>query len=213
MIMPTSDQHKMKAHNDLLKQTANVIVHIPTKDFKGVNIAMWYVISAGSDRSPDVQWAYDTTGGSRNNINWAKGKLNVTNDKHLLKIDTRQSESDVEIYHKIGQKTGLVTKYAAANQVAPKRLFPAEGYALLMPQQITPTGWKATAIVECNGKQAAMNGMNIAFVNTLEEAQRLDAYMKTSSFIDEAQKYVGGMGNMVLWAMQSIDMSGFENAE
>ena len=206
MIMPTSHKHQQKKHNNLIKNTANIIKFIDPSLFPTVQQEMWYIVSIkNSNKVPqEIDWKY--SGEIRNNINWSKGKFNVTTDKHLLERDTQLNDSDVKIYHKINEMNGLVIKYADSGLVPVSKRFPNTGYAVLMPQQIQDTGWSKTEIIECDGKQAAMNGMNIAFVKTEEEAKKLNDYMKTDDFINEALKYRGGMGNMVLWALQSIQI-------
>jgi len=208
MIMPSTHNRVAKEHNDKLRETANQIHHIDPKLFPTVARDMWYVISDGSNSKPDVDWLFD--GENNNTLELAKGKLHVTADKALLTRDTK-NENDVTVYHKVTGKTGLVTKYCEQHKVGLGKRFPNTGYAVLMPQQLTKKGWPATFIVKCDGNQAAMNGMNIAFLENKKEAQRLDAYMKTPDFINSALKYVGGMGNMTLAAMKRVNMAKFEN--
>lgn len=201
MIMPNTQQTVNKKHNDFLRETANRIV--PCK-FDGINLATWYVISDGSDSKPDVEWIHN--GQDQNNVNFAKGKLNVSSDVDCLKRDKKR-KGDITVYHKVTGTTGLVIKYCSPKMVPKRKRFPESGYALLMPQAINDKGWSKTAIVKCTGNEAAMNGVNIAFFDTKKEAMKLRDYMKTEEYIENACKVRGGLGNMTLSAMKRVPIN------
>ena len=206
MIMPSTHDRVFAKHNALLRQVANKIIHIDPSTFSKIVRDVWYVIKDNSGSKPDIEWLFDDS--DKNDIDFAKGKLNVTTDKHMLGR-TKERKCDITIYHKI-TGSGLVTNYCKAIEVPQMKLFPSSGWAVLMPQQITKNGWPKVEIVKCVGNQAAMNGVNIAFFKTKKEAQSLVEYMSTDQFILSALRYVGGMGNMTKTAMNNIDMSGLQ---
>jgi hypothetical protein len=202
MIMPSTHDRVFKKHNDFLKETANIIEHIDPKAFPTVARDMWYVIKNNSNLKPtNINWVF--ADGPGNDINFDKGKINITADSAILNRDTYE-ENDITIYRKLTGKKGLEKLYCKPNEIKTCKLFPKQGFAVLMPQQISKDGFKAVELVECSGKEAATNGMNIAFFDTKEAATSFMNYTKTKEFIKEAYKYVGGMGNMTKTAMQSI---------
>ncbi len=211
MIMPTTDKWMRSKHNDLIRKTASHIEYISSDTFNTVHIPMWYVIVDSSDNTPDIAWpGYDPL--PKQLYFWAKGKVSSSNSE-LVERKVRRSDNDIAVYHKINSINGLVMGYTNKKNIKPTKLFPDTGYAVLMPQQINVNrGWTNTKIVKCNGMQAGMNGMNIAFVNSKKEAVELVELMKTQEFIDQAVKNMGGMNNMTLNAMMSIDMEKVKEA-
>jgi hypothetical protein len=183
MVMPTTEKKVQKNHNQLLRSTANVIKHIDPDVFPGIVMPMWYVISVKDNpvKQTNIVWTLDGTVG--NNIPWVKGSVNMTAHKNLvgdhLGHAKPQKKSDILIYHKVNVTHGLVSLYCDSKYVSQSALFPASGYAVLMPQTFNDTGWSQTEIVKCNGQQAAFNGMNIVFVKTKSQAEKLIEFMTT----------------------------------
>jgi hypothetical protein len=199
MVLPRTDMKIDTSHNDLLKSHATLIKNIDESTFKNIAMPMWYMIV--DDRPQDISninWAISNT--PNNNIKWERGKLNMS--RHWKKngesfgTSEKMSPDDVTIYHKISASTGLLVLYSPASVVDEKRLFPSSGYAVLMPQSFTPHGWSKTAIVKCDGKQAAFNGMGVVFTETLKEAEELVERMKTPEFIAEGNRLKQGKGSL-----------------
>lgn len=201
MIVP--DTHRQNiSFNSFVRAHTNKIMPVKIGTFN-VNISTWCLFKDGSETNLDhIDWA-DLQTIPEQKVVWAKGKINVTTEKHLLE----DKGGKFTVYHKINGK-GL-HKTTTSDNVSDKKLFPATGYAVIMPQQIQQSGWTKTAIVKCNGLQAATNGVNIAFVQTKKEAEYLVEYMKSRSFIDQALANCGGMNNMTLGAMQKINMTDY----
>lgn len=211
MVLPTTDKKLQKNHNDLLRQTANVITHIDASVFPGVTMPMWYVIAnkSVSTRPTNINWVLDGSVG--NDIPWYKGPINMTAHKNLvgdqLGYSSPRKQSDILIYHKVNATHGLVSLWCDKKHVNEQALFPKTGYAVLMPQTFNDDGWSKVEIVKCNGKQSAFNGMNIVFVNKKEYAERLIDLMKTPEFIDEANKVKQGFNNMNLSCLRAIKLN------
>ena len=201
MIVPnTSRQHI--AFNSFIRETTNKIIPIDDSVFD-VNISVWCLIKDNTDTNVlDIDWA-DLYEIPEQKVKWAKGKINVTTESDLL-ID---KPGPYTVFHKING-TGLI-QTTTDTEISPLKLFPKDGYVVIMPQQIQNQGWTDTAIVKCTGKQAATNGVNLAFVDTLEEANYLVDYMKQENFVSQALTHCGGMRNMTLGAMQRINMDDY----
>ncbi len=207
MIMPRTDQRSADTkHNRLISNTATDIIDT-TEGFRSILLKTWCVIAdSKSDKKASIDWVIDGKG-AKNDLNLAKGKLNVTGDKICLERDKGRKD-DITIYHKVSEKFGLVVKYCSPELVPVKKRFPTSGYALLMPQMINSNrGWTKTAIVKCTGREAAMNGMTIAFFETKKQAVAVEKYMKTQEFIDNASRLAGGLGGMTLQAMKNVPIN------
>jgi hypothetical protein len=150
----------------------------------------------------DIEWA-DLHEIPEQKVKWAKGKINVTTEAELLE----DTGSTYTVFHKINLK-GLHQSKTDI-EVSKLKLFPADGYVVIMPQQMQNSGWSDTAIIKCDGTQAATNGVNLAFVTTKEEAEYLIDYMKKENFIEQALTHCGGMRNMTLGALQKINMDDY----
>lgn len=202
MIVPNTSRQNV-SFNSFIREHTNKIMLIDDSVFN-VNISTWCLFKDGSDSViNNVQWA-DLQEFPEQKVIWAKGKINVTTEKHLL----QDAPGAFTVFHKVNAK-GL-HETTTNITIADAKLFPSSGYAVIMPQQIQKYGWTNIAIVECNGKQAATNGVNIAFVKTREEAEYLVEYMKSSKFISQALANCGGMNNMTLTAMKKIEMNDYE---
>ena len=209
MIMPRTDKQICSSHNKVLRETANIIVPISPDYFNGIGIEMWYVVSlkSGNDLKPDnIDWLFIDENPSNNDIDFRKGKINGTAHKHLLVNKTKTTDNDCEIFHKVGKRVGGVESFFYdCSKVPQTALFPSSGFVVLMPQQITANGWTHVEVRQCNGKQAATNGVNLAFFENENNAKALVEYMKTKEFIEQATKYkVGTLGNMLLRSMKMI---------
>jgi hypothetical protein len=209
MIIPTTDKKLQKTHNTLLRDTANVIHHIDPQMFPEISMPMWYVIADKHNNTrADIEWHLD--GSTNNDIPWVKGYINMTAHKNLvgehLGYDKPKKKSDVLIYHKVNITHGLVTLYCDEKYISAKGLFPKKGWAVLMPQTFNDDGWSKTEIVKCNGKQAAFNGMNIVFVDTKTQGEKLVEFMKTDHFIQAANKVKQGFNNMNLTGLKSMKL-------
>lgn len=201
MIVPDTHRQHIPFNNFIRKNT-NKILPIDDSVFD-VNISTWCLIKDNSGTNVDhIEWA-DLHEIPEQKVKWAKGKINVTTENNLL-VD---KPGPFTVFHKING-TGLIQTTTDV-EMSKLKFFPSKGYAVIMPQQIQNSGWTATAIVECNGKQAATNGVNIAFVDTLEEAEYLVEYMKQPRFVEQALAHCGGMRNMTLGAMQKINMDDY----
>lgn len=201
MIVPnTSRQHI--AFNSFIRENTNKILPIDDSAF-GVNISTWCLIKDNSGTNVDhIDWA-DLQEIPKQKVRWAKGKVNVTTEKELL-VD---KPGPYVMYHKIN--TGGLISTTTDLPVSKLKLFPESGYVVIMPQQIQLSGWSNTIIVKCNGNQAATNGVNLAFMDSLEEAEYLVKYMKTPEFVQQALSFCGGMRNMTLGALQKINMQSY----
>lgn len=206
MIMPKTIKQNM-IHNEYILKTASRIEDVDNRNFPTVYMNMWVVYS-GLEKKEELPEFDQFKDKPKQIVTWYKGKLNVTTDSNLLVRKTKNDDNDFVIYHKISDKTGLVTYYTN-KQISKKKLFPSGGYAVLLPQQITKTGWSKSEIVKCNGLQAAMNGMTIVFTKTKSEAENLIKYMQGKKFITQALSYCGGMNNMTLNALTSINMDDY----
>jgi hypothetical protein len=201
MIVPRTDRQHT-AFNSYIREHTNKIIDIDDSAM-GVNISTWCLINDNSNDNVDhIEWA-DLIELPEQKVKWAKGKINVTTEKDLLE----DKPGSFTVFHKVNTKAGLIQSTTASIQHL--KLFPSNGYAVIMPQQMQGKGWSITEIIKCNGKQAATNGVNIAFIDTLEEAEYLVEYMKSDNFIEQALAHCGGMNNMTLGAMQMIDMSNY----
>jgi hypothetical protein len=202
MIVPDTHRQATNTFNKFIRENTNKIIPIDDDAFD-VNIATWCLIKDGSDTDVnDIEWA-DLIELPEQKVKWAKGKINVTTEADLL-VDASGSYT---VYHKINS-TGLI-QTTTDIEISELKLFPDSGYAVIMPQQIQNHGWTDTAIVECTGKQAATNGVNLAFVTTKQEAEYLVEYMKKEKFVKQALDNCGGMRNMTLGAMQRINMDDY----
>jgi hypothetical protein len=201
MIVP--DTHRQHiSFNKFIREHTNKILPVDDSAFD-VNISTWCLIKDNSNTNVNhIEWA-DLHELPEQKVKWAKGKVNVTTESNLL-VD---KPGPYVIYHKINT-SGLI-QTTTDIKVSKLKLFPSEGYAVIMPQQIQDHGWSNTTIVECKGNQAATNGVNLAFVSTKEEADYLVNYMKSENFIKQALSFCGGMRNMTLGAMQKINMDDY----
>jgi methylase of polypeptide subunit release factors len=209
MVMPTTDKKLQKTHNTLLRDTANMIKYVDTQHFPEITMPMWYVIANKQDPArAQIDWCLD--GSSGNDVPWVKGYINMTAHKNAvgdhLGYDTPKKKSDVCIYHKVNITHGLVTLYCDQQHVSVRALFPKTGWAVLMPQTFNDDGWSKTEIVKCTGKQAAFNGMNIVFVDTKTQGEKLVEYMKTDVFIQAANKVKQGFNNMNLSCLKAMKL-------
>ena len=201
MIVP--DTHRQHiTFNKFIRENTNKIIPVDESAFD-VNISTWCLIKDNTGTNvDDIEWA-DLHEIPEQKVRWAKGKINVTTESNLL-IDTH---GPYTVFHKINLK-GLHQSKTDI-EISKLKLFPVDGYAVIMPQQMQNHGWSNTAIIKCNGTQAATNGVNLAFVNTKEEAEYLVEYMKKENFIQQALTHCGGMRNMTLGALQKISMDDY----
>ena len=201
MIVP--DTHRQHiSFNEFIRKNTNKILPVDDSAFD-VNIATWCLVKDGSDTNVDhIEWA-DLHELPEQKVKWAKGKINVTTEAELL-ADTG---STYTVFHKINLK-GLHQSKTDI-KVSKLKLFPVDGYVVIMPQQMQNNGWSDTAIIKCDGTQAATNGVNLAFLPTKEEAEYLVEYMKKENFIQQALTHCGGMRNMTLGALQKINMDDY----
>lgn len=202
MIVPNTSRQNI-AFNSFVRENTNKILPIDDSAF-GVNISTWCLIKDNSETTVDhIDWA-DLQEIPEQKVRWAKGKVNVTTEKSLL----TDAPGPYTMYHKINT-TGLISTTTNL-PVSKLKLFPETGYVVIMPQQIQTQGWSNTTIVKCTGNQAATNGVNLAFMDTLEEAKYLVEYMKTPEFVEQALSFCGGMRNMTLGALQKINMTSYD---
>ena len=201
MIVP--DTHRQHiSFNEFIRKNTNKILPVDDSAFD-VNIATWCLVKDGSDTNVDhIEWA-DLHELPEQKVKWAKGKINVTTEAELLE----DTGSTYTVFHKINLK-GLHQSKTDI-EVSKLKLFPTDGYVVIMPQQMQNSGWSDTAIIKCDGTQAATNGVNLAFVTTKEEAEYLVEYMKKENFIQQALTHCGGMRNMTLGALQKINMDDY----
>lgn len=203
MIMPITNQHVMKGkvHNDLLRQHANVIKKIDPWMFPNINIPMWYVICDKTNPNHDtgISWVSQM---KNNDVPWCRGMIPNTDHD-----DKPKRNDDIKIYYKINATFGLVTKYQRRDNVRPNHIFPDKGYALLMPQTFNDSGWSKTAIVKCEGNQAAFRTMNIVFFKTKKEAIEFDQFMKTPAFISEANKVKYGFNKIDRGSLRAMKIT------
>ena len=202
MIVPdTHRQHT--AFNAFIRENTNKILPINESAFD-VNISTWCLIKDNSETNVNhIEWA-DLYVIPEQKVEWAKGKVNVTTESDLL----INRPGPFNIFHKING-SGLIES-TTDKCISKRKLFPKSGYVVIMPQQIQNHGWTATAIIKCEGNQAATNGVNLAFVDTYKEAEYLVEYMKQPKFVEQALMHCGGMRNMTLGAMQSINMDDYK---
>lgn len=201
MIVP--DTHRQHiTFNKFIRENTNKILPVDESAFN-VNISTWCLIKDNTGTNvDDIEWA-DLHEIPEQKVKWAKGKINVTTESDLLK-DTGGTYT---VFHKINLK-GLHQSKTDI-EFSKLKLFPTDGYVVIMPQQIQNKGWSDTAIIKCDGTQAATNGVNLAFVTTKKEAEYLIEYMKKETFITQALMHCGGMRNMTLGALQKIDMDDY----
>jgi len=207
MIMPTTDKKVQKKHNERLIETAKVIEYIKDDMFKGISMPMWYVISDNSRRKPKVEFSILNKVG--NEIDWQKGKVNMTSYKKLTGDHGKERPSkrnSVTIYHKLNSKSGLIKKYGQKKHFKKHEFFPNKGYAVLMPQTITDDGWSVTEIVKCTGNEVAFNGVNLVFTKTKKEAKELVDLMKKSTFKAQANEVKQGFNNMNISCLRAINL-------
>jgi hypothetical protein len=201
MIVPNTHRQHI-SFNEFIRNNTNKIIPVDESAFD-VNIATWCLIKDGSGTTvDDIEWA-DLHEIPEQKVKWAKGKINVTTEAELLE----DTGSTYTVFHKINLK-GLHQSKTDI-EVSKLKLFPADGYVVIMPQQMQNSGWSDTAIIKCDGSQAATNGVNLAFVTTKEEAEYLIDYMKKENFIEQALTHCGGMRNMTLGALQKINMDDY----
>ena len=204
MIVPDTRRQHI-AFNKFIRANTNRIIPIDDSAF-GINMSTWCLIKDNSDTTiADIDWA-DLYEIPDQKVRWAKGKINVTTESNLLE----DRKGPYTVFHKINTK-GLHQSKTDI-QFSKVKLFPANGYVVIMPQQIQDRGWSATEIVKCDGAQAATNGVNLAFVDTRDEAERLVEYMKERGFVEQALSHCGGMRNMTLGALQRINMDDYDTA-
>lgn len=202
MIVPDTHRQGTNTFNQFIREHTNKIIPIDDDAFD-VNIATWCLVKDGSDTNvDDIDWA-DLVELPEQKVKWAKGKINVTTEAEML-VD---KPGKYTVYHKINS-SGLI-QTTTDIEIPKLKLFPNTGYVVIMPQQIQNHGWTDTAIIECNGTQAATNGVNLAFLSTKEEADYLVEYMKQERFVKQALDNCGGMRNMTLNAMQRINMDDY----
>lgn len=201
MIVP--DTHRQHiSFNEFIRKNTNKIIPVDESAFD-VNITTWCLIKDGSGTTvDDIEWA-DLHEIPEQKVKWAKGKINVTTESNLLE----DTGSTYTVFHKINLK-GLHQSKTDTG-FSKLKLFPTDGYVVIMPQQMQNSGWSDTAIIKCDGTQAATNGVNLAFVTTKEEAEYLVDYMKKEDFIKQALTHCGGMRNMTLGAIQKINMDDY----
>ena len=207
MIMPTTDKKVQRVHNKRLSETANVIEYIDPSVFSDINMPVWYVISDKSKRKPDVDFSLLSE--VRNDIEWMKGKVNMTQYKERAGDFGKEEwskEFPVKIYHKLNGKDGLLIRYGKASHFRPSMYFPTSGYAVLMPQTITDDGWIDVKIVKCTGKEVAFSGMNIVFTRTIEHAHELVDIMNTDNFKQQANKVKQGFNGMHVGCLRAIKL-------
>ena len=201
MIVPKTNRQHNNPFNEFIRENTNKVKFIANDVFP-INMDVWCLIKDGSDTNvDDIEWA-DLVELPEQKVKWAKGKINVTTESDMM-ID---KPGEYVVYHKINN-TGLIQ--TTTDMLPELKLFPESGYAVIMPQQIQKSGWTDTAIVKCNAKEGATNGVNLAFVSTKEEAEYLVEYMKKEKFITQALANCGGMNNMTLGAIQRIDMDDY----
>lgn len=201
MIVPNTSRQNYCSFNSFVREHTNKIILIDDGVFN-VNISTWCLIKDRSETNVnDIDWA-DLHELPEQKVKWAKGKVNVTTESHLLE----DIGGDYTVFHKVNA-SGL--HQSSTQSIPESKLFPSYGYVVIMPQQIQDYGWSNTAIVKCNGRQAATNGVNLAFVETIEEANYLVEYMKSTEFVEQALNFCGGMSNMTLGAMQRINMDDY----
>lgn len=207
MIVPDTSRNT-QSFNNFIQNIDNCNKVIPIDDnVFDINQKVWCLVKDKNCKSPkaikieDVKWIPNEFPKQR--VQWSKGKLNVTGNRNLLK----NIEGEYTVYHKINGK-GCI-KYSS-EFIDPKKCFPSDGYAVIMPQQIQKNGWTRTDIIKCDGKQSAMNGVNLAFVKTKEEAEYLVKYMKSDKFINQALSYCGGQNNVKLGTLKLINMDDYE---
>jgi len=207
MVMPTTDKKVQRVHNKRLSDTANVIEYIDPSVFSGINMPMWYVISDKSKRKPDVDFSLLSE--VRNDIEWMKGKVNMTQYKERAGDHGKEKQSKefpVKMYHKLNGKDGLLIRYGKGVFLRRSMYFPNSGYAVLMPQTITDDGWTVVKIVKCTGKEVAFNGMNIVFTKTKKDAIELVNVMNTDNFKQQANKVKQGFNNMHVGCLRAIKL-------
>jgi len=201
MIVPNTHRQHI-SFNKFIRENTNKIIPVDESAFD-VNITTWCLVKNGSDTTvDDIDWA-DLHEIPEQKVKWAKGKINVTTESELLE----DTGSTYTTFHKINLK-GLHQSKTDI-EVSKLKLFPTDGYVVIMPQQMQNSGWSDTAIIKCDGTQAATNGVNLAFVTTKEEAEYLVEYMKEENFIQQALTHCGGMRNMTLGALQKINMDDY----
>jgi hypothetical protein len=209
MVLPTTDKKVQEKHNTLLRNNTNTINYINPEMFPGIAMPMWYVVCNKGDlnRPDDINWALKDIG---NTIPWTKGSVNMTMFKNLTGghgTIAPINPNDVIIYHKVNATRGLVVRYGDVKYFTKSQLFPTTGYAVLMPQTFSDSGWSKIEIVQCNGNQAAFNGINIVFTATLEQANSLIEIMKTPEFIAQGNQVKQGFNNMNLSCLKSIKIN------
>ena len=191
MVMPTSEKKtSLKEHNNLLSK-ANIIEYIDGSVFSGVGIDMWYVINNETGQKNNIKF---TTLNTNNPLKWERGKLDFSSFKEKTgdwgSLE-KTPDTNITIYHKL-TRNGLLKKYTNRENIQIKQLFPDSGYAVLMPLTMKRElqGWTDVRVVECNGKQTAFSGMNILFLDTMEQVNTMLEYMKTEDFITQVRSKV-----------------------
>jgi hypothetical protein len=149
----------------------------------------------------------DDSAFSVNISTWCLIKDNSNTNVDLLE----DRKGPYTVFHKVNLK-GLHQSKTDI-EFSKLKLFPENGYAVIMPQQIQDRGWSATEIVKCDGAQAATNGVNLAFVDTRDEAEHLVEYMKGKRFVEQALSHCGGFRNMTLTALKKINMDDYVIAD
>ena len=202
MIVP--DSHRQDTpFNKFIRDNTNKIIPISETAFEA-RVKTWCLVKDGSDTNVDhIDWA-DLHQLPEQKVLWAKGKINVTTESKYLED---KGKGPYTVFHKINMK-GLHQSKTNLD-IPPARLFPSEGYAVLLPQQMQDKGWTASEIVKCDGTQAAAAGVTIVFVSSQEEGKYLIDYMKQESFVKQALSYCIGMRNMTLGALQRINMDDY----
>jgi hypothetical protein len=201
MITPNT-QRMLMSFNKFIRANTNKIIPIDDSTFP-INISTWCLIKDSSDTNVDyIEWA-DLYEMPDQKVRWAKGKISVTNDSNLLE----DRGGPYTIFHKINLK-GLHQSKTDI-EFSKSKLFPENGYAVIMPQQMQNRGWSATEIVKCDGAQAATHGVSLAFVDTRDEAEHLVEYMKGKRFVEQALSHRGGFGCMSLTALKKINMDDY----
>jgi desulfoferrodoxin (superoxide reductase-like protein) len=201
MITPNTQRQHI-SFNKFIRANTNKIIPIDDSAFS-VNISTWCLIKDNSNTNVDhIEWA-DLYEMPDQKVRWAKGKVHVTHDSNLLE----DRKGPYTVFHKVNLK-GLHQSKTDI-EFSKLKLFPENGYAVIMPQQIQDRGWSATEIVKCDGAQAATNGVNLAFVDTRDEAEHLVEYMKGKRFVEQALSHCGGFRNMTLTALKKINMDDY----
>lgn len=203
MVLPCTEKKIQRGYNDVLKERATYIQYLDA-DMFGIVVPIWFVLVDSGPKRHGIEF---TDYSRPNKIPWGKGKVNMTSYKKRVGThgaSDRSSPRDVEIFHKITKKKGLVSRYDVSGGVVNKQRFAVGKYIVLIPQTMMDVGWSGLFIVESTGMECAFNGLTVVVLDTRGQAEKLVELLRSALFIDEVNKRKLGFNQVTVAILRSI---------